>query len=43
LVPITSAENDLLKTEGWNWFEDALEAQNPDIWDMAREEEITKS
>lgn len=41
LVPITSAESVLVQERGWSWFEDQLDQQNPDIWDLARTEEIT--
>ena len=40
LVPITSTEAALVREHGWDWFENALEKQNPDIWDLARCKEI---
>ena len=40
LVPITVAEAQLVRERGWQWFEDQLELQNPDIWDLARTEAI---
>jgi hypothetical protein len=40
LVPITEAESALVRERGWRWFEDQLEQQNPDIWDLARTETI---
>jgi antitoxin YqcF len=42
LVPITAAESSLVREHGWSWFEAQLEAQNPDIWDMARSEEVSR-
>jgi len=40
LVPITSQEAALIHERGWSWFEVQLEEQNPDIWNLARSEEI---
>lgn len=40
LVPITGEEATLVSKRGWRWFEDRLEEQNPDIWDLARTESI---
>ncbi|MDB5801458.1 MAG: hypothetical protein JWL63_2397 [Rhodocyclales bacterium] len=40
LVPITGAEASLVREHGWSWFEDQLEQQNPDIWNLARSEEV---
>jgi antitoxin YqcF len=40
LVPISKAEASLVHQRGWRWFEDELETQNPDIWDLARLEEV---
>lgn len=40
LVPITEAEAGLVHEKGWRWFEDQLEQQNPDIWDLARTETV---
>jgi antitoxin YqcF len=40
LVPITEAEALLVRERGWQWFEEQLEQQNPDIWDLARTESI---
>ena len=42
LVPITGDEKSLIRSEGWNWFEDMLEAQDPDIWDFSRSEQVFK-
>ena len=42
LVPITAKEVSLIGIHGWNWFENSLEAQNPDIWDFKRDQEITE-
>lgn len=42
LVPITSSERLLIEREGWNWFEDTLESQDPDIWDFSRCEQVVK-
>lgn len=41
LIPITEAEAKLVGDKGWRWFEDQLEQQNPDIWDLARTEAVT--
>lgn len=38
LVPITAAEAALVRARGWSWFEDQLDQQNPNIWDLARSE-----
>lgn len=40
LVPISALEAALVRQHGWNWFEDQLEQQDPDIWDLARTEEV---
>jgi hypothetical protein len=40
LIPITKAEARLVSDMGWRWFEDQLEQQNPDIWDLVRSETI---
>ncbi len=40
LIPITEAEAELVREKGWRWFEDQLEQQNPDIWDLARNETV---
>lgn len=40
LVPITESEARLIHEKGWRWFEDQLEHQNPDIWDLARTETV---
>lgn len=42
LIPVTSNELALIKNKGWNWFEDMLELQDPDIWDFDRLEEVTE-
>lgn len=42
LVPITKGENLLINDEGWSWFEEMLESQDPDIWDLARNEQVLK-
>lgn len=42
LVPITAKEVSLIGIHGWNWFENSLETQNPDIWDFKRDQEITE-
>jgi hypothetical protein len=36
LVPITSAESQTIATHGWEWFEDLLAAEQPDILDLGR-------
>lgn len=41
LVPITPKEASLVSSQGWNWFEEMLEAQDPDIWDLTRIEQIS--
>lgn len=38
LIPISAEEARLVGEKGWRWFEDQLERQNPDIWDLARTE-----
>jgi len=40
LIPITGAEASLVRDHGWRWFEDQLERQDPDIWDLSRSEEV---
>lgn len=40
LVPITESEVSLINKRGWNWFEDMLESQDPDIWDLKRIQQI---
>ncbi|MCC6202687.1 MAG: hypothetical protein IT494_06735 [Gammaproteobacteria bacterium] len=40
LVPITVREAVLVRDRRWRWFEDQLEKQNPNIWDLARNEAI---
>lgn len=40
LIPLSSAEASLVRTRGWRWFEEELQAQDPDIWDLARKVEI---
>jgi hypothetical protein len=40
LIPIMEAESVLVRERGWRWFEEQLEQQNPDIWDLARTESI---
>ena len=40
LVPITATEAALVREHGWRWFEDQLEEQNPDIWDLERSDVI---
>lgn len=42
LVPITRNEDVLIKKEGWNWFEEMLEDQDPDIWNLKRIEQVMK-
>lgn len=42
LVPIKGAEASLVRELGWNWFEDQLEEQDPDIWNLARSEEVLR-
>lgn len=40
LVPLTSREASLVAQHGWNWFEDALEEQNPNVWNLKRADEV---
>jgi hypothetical protein len=40
LIPITTFESALIQKKGWNWFEEQLEEQNPDIWDLMRSDGI---
>lgn len=42
IVPITAAESSLVREHGWSWFEDQIEEQNPDIWDLARSDEVVQ-
>jgi hypothetical protein len=42
LVPVTNNETSLIEKRGWRWFESQLEAQHPDIWDLARVQEIAE-
>ncbi|UMR30066.1 suppressor of fused domain protein [Massilia sp. MB5] len=42
LVPVTAAEAKLIGEEGWSRFEDWLEAQDPDIWDLSRTVEVCR-
>lgn len=43
LVPVTASEASLIRKRGWRWFEAQLEAQNPDIWDFGRAQEVIES
>jgi hypothetical protein len=36
LVPISAAEAELIGSHGWNWFEDQLVTQQPDLFDLTR-------
>lgn len=36
LVPITSAESQFVRLHGWNKFEDLLEKEQPDFWNLDR-------
>ncbi|MUO79384.1 hypothetical protein GOZ78_17480 [Agrobacterium vitis] len=40
LIPITERESDLIRQEGWSCYEDLLEKQDPDIWDLKRSEDV---
>lgn len=40
LIPITFDEAALVRNHGWRWFENELAKQNPNIWDLARSEEV---
>ncbi|GAB7126931.1 suppressor of fused domain protein [Silvimonas sp. JCM 19000] len=40
LVPITTEEAGLVSDHGWSWFEDVLESQDPDVWNLIRAEQI---
>jgi succinate dehydrogenase flavin-adding protein (antitoxin of CptAB toxin-antitoxin module) len=35
-VPISTEEADIVRTHGWSEFEDLLEAQDPDLFDLNR-------
>jgi hypothetical protein len=37
LVPITADEADVVRTQGWQAFEDALVTHNPDLTDIERD------
>jgi antitoxin YqcF len=41
LIPITPGEASCIRQKGWRWFEDQLESENPEIWDLSRTNEIT--
>jgi hypothetical protein len=36
LMPISHREADLIATHGWDWFEDRLVEQQPNLFDLAR-------
>jgi hypothetical protein len=36
LVPITRAESEFIRLKGWNKFEDILEKEQPDVWNLDR-------
>lgn len=36
LIPITAAEVIFVRDQGWSAFEAKLEAEDPDLWDLAR-------
>lgn len=36
LIPITGAEVELVERHGWPWFEDRLEREQPDLFDLQR-------
>ncbi len=36
LMPISNREADLIATHGWDWFEDRLVEQQPNLYDLAR-------
>jgi hypothetical protein len=36
LIPVSAAEAFLVRTRGWRWFEEQLEQQDPDVWDLGR-------
>lgn len=36
LIPVTHQEANIIRHEGWNYFEDILEASNCDFWDLNR-------
>ena len=36
LIPIDAEEAELIDSHGWSWFEDQLEAQQPDLFDLRR-------
>ena len=38
LVPISAAEAGLIGSHGWSWFEDQLVEQQPDLFDLARQD-----
>lgn len=40
LVPIFNAEATLIREKGWRWFEEELEQQDPNIWDLTRMEQV---
>jgi hypothetical protein len=36
LIPVSAAEAFLVRSRGWRWFEEQLEQQDPDVWDLGR-------
>jgi hypothetical protein len=38
LIPISAAEADLIASHGWSWFEDQLVQQQPDLFDLTRQD-----
>jgi antitoxin YqcF len=40
LIAISGAEAELIRRRGWRWFEDRLESEDPNIWNLCRTEEI---
>lgn len=40
LVALLDSEVRLVREHGWRWFEEQLEAQDPNIWDLSRTEGV---
>lgn len=36
LIALLDSEVELIRKQGWQWFEEQLEAQDPNIWDLSR-------
>jgi hypothetical protein len=41
LIGLVPSEISLVRDRGWRWFEEELEKQDPNVWDLSRTECIT--